>query len=213
MSAEGLGWASISELARLRGVDKAAISRRVARLAAQGLLTTRTGKQGTKLVNIAEFDRAAGEATDAVRELNGRGATAPPAPGLATDPILSREQARRAAYDADLKKLDLEERLGRIAPLDRVRRATAEFTQSLARVIDMLPARVEEILAAGAKDGVNGARAVAKMIARELREEMAKTMAAIADAAEGEGAALDETLPPALADSVGLELEEGSPPA
>ena len=183
---DSLGWVSISELAQLRGVDKAAISRRVARLTAQGLLATRAGKGGTKLVNVAEFDRAAGEATNAIRELNGRSASlaGAPQPNLAAAPILAREQARRTAYDADLKRLELEERLHRIAPLDRVRSASAEFTQTLARVIDALPMRAEEIHAAGAKDGVTGTRAALKAAARELREEAAKAMTSIADAAE-----------------------------
>jgi DNA-binding MarR family transcriptional regulator len=53
------GFATISELGRLRGVHKAAISRRVARLEAQGVLQSQRGDRGTKLVNIAEFDRVA----------------------------------------------------------------------------------------------------------------------------------------------------------
>jgi hypothetical protein len=191
--AESLGLASISELARLKGLDKAAISRRVTRLEAQGLLRPQRGARGTKLINVAEFDRVAAETTDGVRELNGRGATPARAaqPGLAGEPTLSREQTRRAGFDAELKRLVLEERLGRIAPLDRVRRATAEFAGTLARVIDQRPSRVEEIIAANAKGGLQAARAIEKAERRELREEMARAMDSIADAAEG-GSALDD---------------------
>lgn len=50
-------WATISELARQRGVSRSAISFRVGRYEALGLLKTRPGKAGSKLVNVAEFDR------------------------------------------------------------------------------------------------------------------------------------------------------------
>ena len=123
MSDDGelLGWVTISELARMRGVDKAAISRRVARFESLGLVHPRAGVGRTKLVNIAEFDRAAGETTDAVREANGRGAArAPDATG--GDPILAREQARRAAVDADLKELDLAERVGELVAVEPYQR-------------------------------------------------------------------------------------------
>jgi hypothetical protein len=183
------GWASISELARLRGVDVAAISRRVAKLEAQRLLKSRAGPRGAKLIDIAVFDRVVGATTDATRELNGR-RHMPANTSRAGEPSLPSQQARRAGYDADLKRLALEERLGRIAPLDRVRRAIVEFAQTLARVIDQRPSRVEEMIAANAKGGLQAARAVEKAERRELREEMAKAMDAIADAAEG-GSALD----------------------
>jgi DNA-binding MarR family transcriptional regulator len=58
------GSLDITALARLRGVHKAAISRRVARLEAQGPLKSRPGPNGTKLVNVVEFDRAAADNVD-----------------------------------------------------------------------------------------------------------------------------------------------------
>jgi predicted transcriptional regulator len=65
------GWMSISDLARAIGRDKGGVSRRVARLEAQGLLKARTGELGQKLVRRAEFDRVAGETVDAVNAANG----------------------------------------------------------------------------------------------------------------------------------------------
>ena len=67
-------WLTVSALARARGVDKAAISRRVARLEAAGALTTRAGERGTKLINVAEFNLAVEMTKDAIREANGRAA-------------------------------------------------------------------------------------------------------------------------------------------
>jgi DNA invertase Pin-like site-specific DNA recombinase len=69
-------WAKVSELARLRGVSTAAISRRVSRYEALGLLKTRPGNARSKLVNVAEFDRIAGTTT--VRDRNVAGSPPPP---------------------------------------------------------------------------------------------------------------------------------------
>ena len=130
---------TISELARRRGVTKGAFARRVARLEAQGLVHLRPGAKGAKLVSIVEFEKAISEATDGVREANGRSRLASahqlsefrqlqkqPPP---QDESLARAQARRVSADADLKELDRAQRLGQIAPLDRVRQACVEFAQ------------------------------------------------------------------------------------
>jgi DNA-binding MarR family transcriptional regulator len=192
--AESLGWASVTELARLKGLNKSAISRRVARLEKLGLLESRRGAGGAKLLNVEDFNRVVAATMDEVRSLNGRGSMAARTAhlGAAGEPSLPSQQARKARYDADLKRLALEERLGHLAPLDRVRRATIDFAQTLARVIDQRPSRIEEIISANAKGGLQAARAIEKAERRELREEMAKAMDAIADAAEGVGSSLDD---------------------
>jgi DNA-binding MarR family transcriptional regulator len=110
------GWASITELAEVKGRNKSAISRRVARLEEAGLLRTRRGPKGEKLVNIEAFDRLVASHGDAVQEMNGMRASAD------SDPILSREQAKRAAADAEMKRMDLEERRGRILSADHAER-------------------------------------------------------------------------------------------
>jgi hypothetical protein len=65
------GWATITQLAVLRGRNKAAISRRVARMERDGLLRSKRGPNGTKLVNVAEFARLADDEVDAINEANG----------------------------------------------------------------------------------------------------------------------------------------------
>jgi DNA-binding MarR family transcriptional regulator len=175
-------WLTISELARQRGVDKAAISRRVKRLEAQGALRPQL-KDGSKLVNLAEYDRAVGQTTDAVRELNGSLGGAPAADA---DPVLAREQARRAAYDADLKKLDLDERLGKLVPVEDVENAMARCGETIVRAVERLSTRADELAAAVAKDGVAGARAAIKAMARDLRETIARALTLAAEEEQGE---------------------------
>lgn len=175
-------WLSVSGLARQRGVDKAAISRRLARYEAQGLMKSRLGKGGVKLINVAEFDRAAGEATDAVRELNGSGAGAP-AMGIAAapgDPILAREQARRASYDADLKKLELEERLGELIPVGDVREAIAALGETFVRALDQMPSRAEEGFAEATKGGLAGFRIFLRSLANGVRDTVERDLKALA---------------------------------
>src|SRR5580693_7989914 len=98
------GWATITQLAVLRGRNKAAISRRVARMERDGLLRSKRGPNGTKLVNVAEFARLADDEVDAINEANGLLVGGEP------DPILHKEQARKTKFAADLAQLQLNER-------------------------------------------------------------------------------------------------------
>lgn len=182
------GWSTITDLARERGVDKSAISRRVARLEEQGLLSTRTTGR-VKLVNLAEFDRAIAHTANAVQELNARGAAAADEGDGSGNPVLAREQARKAAYDADLKHLDLQERLKNLVKVDDVRIGLTECAMALAQAIDALPSRAEALAAVVAKDGAPGLRAALKAVARELRETLARAAERFGERAEAEEAA------------------------
>lgn len=177
MEADEGYWETISNLARMRGVDKSAISRRVARFEARGLLTTRAGARGRKLVPVAAFDRIVRETTDAVRELNGSAGGAPSAVAGAApgDPILAREQARRASYDADLKKLELGERLGELAPVETMQEAFRAVVETFARGLDQLPSRAEQDFAEASKS-VAGLRAVYRKAANDLRDGLANDL-------------------------------------
>jgi hypothetical protein len=171
----------ITELAKLKGVDEAAISRRVGRLVAQGLLKVRRGPKGSKLVNVAEFDRVIEMAGDAVNEMNGRAASSP------ADPILAREQARKTAIAADLAQLELDKRLGLLLPLDEARQAARNCAERLRRSVEQMPSRAEEVASGLAKDSPfaraplealrsdpQGARTFFKALAREQLAEMAR---------------------------------------
>jgi hypothetical protein len=178
--AEGY-WLSVTELARLRGVDKAAISRRAKRYEEQGLLTPRAGKGGVKLICVAEFDRAAGQATDAVRELNGSagGAAAAPAAALPGDPTLAKQQARRAGYDADLKQLELQERLGELVRVADVQEAIVVLSENFVRAIEQMPARAEEGFAEATKGGLAGFRAFLRALANGVRDTLERDLEAL----------------------------------
>jgi DNA-binding MarR family transcriptional regulator len=171
------GWASITALAELKGRNKAAISRRVARLEEDGLLRTRRGPKGEKLVNVEAYERLVESHGDAVQEMNGLRASAD------GDPILAREQAKRAAADAEMKRMDLEERRGRIISAEQAERFVDACAANAQTVLWRLPGLVEEIIAIGTKDGVPAARTFVKGHVRAAIAEIGALMRMEGDAA------------------------------
>lgn len=178
VSAEPELWLSISELAASRGVTKGPLSRRVARLEEQGLLQARPGARGSKLVNVAEFDRVTNETTDIVRATNG-GAAAPMREDRGGESkkeglVYSQEQTRNASYSAELKWLELEERRKNLYRKEDVARATVECADIVVREIEGLSQYADEIAAAVGVDGAVGARRVLKRAIFELRHGIAE---------------------------------------
>ncbi|WP_127076158.1 MarR family transcriptional regulator [Rhodomicrobium lacus] len=194
-------WVSVSDLAARKGVTKQTISERVAKLVRDGLIETRPGPGRAKLVNLAAYDRAVGETGDAAKELGAATKASiraqeqgEPAPATGGDHVLAREQARRMAYEADLAKLKLEERLGNLLPIEDIEAAMVRCAEALTRAFEQLPTRADDLAAAVAKDGVNGARAFLKTVARDMRALLAKEMRLLdkdepqeATEAEGQG--------------------------
>ena len=184
------GWLTVSELARVRDVNKAAISRRVKRLKAAGALTTRPGPRGSKLVNVAEFNRAVEDLTDTVREANGRcAAVARDGDGASpNDPVLPREQARRTKIQVDTAQFQLDELRGLLARVADISDGARMHAETLARRIDQIITEwADELAAVVAKEGTAGLRAALKGKALELRGALAEAFAALAAAPAEEG--------------------------
>jgi hypothetical protein len=97
---------------------------------------------------------------------------------------LRDHQARAAQYTADLKFLDLEERLGRLVPVAEVKDAGQKAAEAIVRIVDRLPTYAEALAVVAVKDGTAGARGKLKDIARELRTAIADAMDVIASEAE-----------------------------
>jgi DNA-binding MarR family transcriptional regulator len=192
-------WLSVSALARLKGVQKSAISNRVKRLEQDGLVHTRHGPLNSKEINLGEFLRAIERTTDAVREANGRaaapvhraangGRSSAASPGASadlgdapSDPILAHVQARRVAAEAELKRMDLEERRGRIVSAEQAEQFVDTCSANAQTVLWRLPGLVEEIIAIGTKDGVPAARAFVKGHVRAAIAEVGALMRMVAD--------------------------------
>lgn len=171
-------WLSISALAAAKNISQQAVSRRVARLKAQGLLSPRPGPRGTIEICVAEFDRVTGQSTDLARATTHLSPPDGDTPndGVVPAHVYTAEQARRTAYQADLAKLDLDERLGKLLPVDAVEAAMARCAAAMVRQIDQLPSRADDIATAVGVEGTLGARQALKAAARELRETIAREM-------------------------------------
>lgn len=159
------------------GLDKAGVSRKIARLEAQGLIETQPRSPGKPVqVNVAAFLAATEQSADAIRTANGVKAKA----ADTADPRLSREQTRRVAIQADLAQIELDRQRGVLVPVEEVREAMARAAGELVRVLEMLPGRATEIAAAIARDGEPAVRAALKDFVRNARERLAAAMTLLA---------------------------------
>lgn len=188
-------WIACAELAKRRGVSRAAISKRVAQLVEAGKIDTR--REGRSLlVELASFDRAVGETGNAIKEQ-----AAETRKGVAATSAAMRDaQTERAQYDARLKAIDLAERQRMILPIDGehgIESAAIAIGVVLARELDGLIRHADDIAAAVSRDGVAGARRVLKEVGTKIRASTAQALAAIAtQGQDAERAGPIETLLP-----------------
>lgn len=181
-------WIPIGKLAERAGIKQPVMSRRINRLVQDGLLQTRPGRQGAKLVNVAQYDRVRAKTGDGVRILAASTsrasecgqdlADAPPDEATAkvlpfADRVLTQEQTKRVAYQAELARLDFEERQGKLISVDVVTESMAKLGEALVRSLDGYSTRADELAVAVGKDGVQGARMVTRAHTREVRRVFA----------------------------------------
>lgn len=192
-------WVTVSELARLRSVNKSTTSRQVDKLVEAGQLATKPGARGAKLVNLAAFEAALDQLGDAgkalaaetVKATAGLAAEAPAA-APATGGNAYRDAATRAKeYEADLKQIELDRQRGLLVPVADVTAAAIKCAETIVRTVDRLPTRYDDVAAAVTTEGPLGARRVLKEFARELRRELAEAMQSLATGSTA-GAADDE---------------------
>jgi DNA-binding transcriptional ArsR family regulator len=178
----------------VKGVTRQTIAERLARLEGQGLIRSRRDGRKKK-VRLAEWDHVTGEVTDparlqAQRTAKGIRGEAPPRPleGVIAgpagadkekDPTYTAELTRKAGYDADLRKIEIDKQMGRLLAVDDVRAAMERCAEQIVRDIDHIVARADDNAAAVARNGVAGAREFLKTLARELRETLARSMTLI----------------------------------
>jgi DNA-binding Lrp family transcriptional regulator len=177
-------WVTCADLARRRNVSRAAISKRVKKLEADGLIATRTNG-ASKEVELASFDRAIGETGDAVKEqaAETRRTRQADKPSSGGSGPMRDAQTERAQYEARLKALDLAERQGQILPIrgeHGIEAAAVAIGIAIARDADGLIRYADEIATAVSKEGTAGARRVLKQIGTRFREQVAASLGEIA---------------------------------
>lgn len=179
VEADGGGvWVTCADLAKRRNISRQAATKRVAQLESEGKIQTRReGK--SRLVDLAAFDRAVGEVGNAVKEQ-----AADTSRGKSSSPIMRDAQAERAVYDARLKALDLAERQRQLLPIagpHGIEAAAAAIAATLARDLDGLIRYADEVATAVSKEGVAGARRVLKEISVKVRQQLAGSLAQVAE--------------------------------
>ncbi|GLS29946.1 hypothetical protein SAMN04488498_104349 [Mesorhizobium albiziae] len=177
-------WVTCAELARRRGVSRAAITKRVDQLESDGKIATRRDGK-SRMVELVSFDRAVGQTGDAVKEH-----AAETRKETANNSAAMRDaQTERAQYDARLKALDLAERQGAVLPIKGehgIEAAAAAIGIVLARDLDGLARYADEIAAVVSREGVAGVRRLLKEISVKVRGEIAAALSQIA--AQGQAA-------------------------
>lgn len=164
---EGL-WVSISDLARVKGVHKSNISRKVDELERDSLIEVRNGPNKTKLVNLAQFDSVVGETTDLAKEQGAETARYSREAEWG-DTRFRDAQTRKAEYEADLKSIEVRKQLGQLVDVARAEEVIAEVGEEQRKVIEQLTLRADELHSAALSGGVTSVRAKLKEIVFDLR--------------------------------------------
>lgn len=177
-------WLTITELADRLGVRKSTVSEKVAALTADGLIETKPGKGRTKLVHLASYLRATGQAGDAAKEAGAATRAALAAetalpladapPTASNNPTFRDAQTREKELAADLKELELKQRLGELVAVADLAGVAEQAAEQMVAALDRLPTRAEDMAAAVGRDGTAGARAQYKRDARDLRASIAE---------------------------------------
>lgn len=188
-----------AEYARHAGISKPAVSKAIANgtIPVYSPAGERIGPDavGKKLVNAAEADRARGqarvrinvEADEAVSVATT--AEAPPAAAAdapRADGTLTRARTESEEHRAQLLRLELEQRQGRLVAVEAVEAALVAAGEAIVRQVDQLPAEVDDLAAAFARGGVPAGRQLLKDIARRMRERIADALTVSGDGGPGE---------------------------
>ena len=135
------------------------------------------GKGRVKLVNVAEYEEAVGQAADLARDLGH--ATRRNTLALSSspgDPVYTAEQARRMAYQADREKIALGRDLELLVPVDQLAGDAVRIFSAMIRPLDRLEAQADALSLAVSQGGTTGARAFLKGIKIEIRNLIADSL-------------------------------------
>jgi hypothetical protein len=173
---------SPAEYARHAGISKAAVSKQIAsgRIPVYGPTGEKVSASdpGKKLISAAEADRARGQSRTRVNVADDEAASASrgaPARDQG-QPNLTRARTASEAHRAQLLRLDLEERRGKLMRVSKVEDALAFAGEKIVRIIDQLPMDADDLATAVARGSVPALRLAMKEIARRMRTAIADSL-------------------------------------
>jgi DNA-binding MarR family transcriptional regulator len=176
-------WLNVTDLAAQLGLAKSSVSERLKGFVDAGQVATKPGPRGSVLVRVADYIKAAADHGDQARTLATKGAADE---GESAAASYTRSQALEKSFKAELARLDLEERLGRVIPVDQVAAAATRIGDAIAQGTEQISSRAEECAAAVLKDGTAGARTFLRNLAHELRDKWAAELEHLARVGQAE---------------------------
>jgi DNA-binding MarR family transcriptional regulator len=183
---------SISAMAERLGLSVQAVSQRVAKLEALGLLTTTRGKGRVRFVSFTDYMRAISQTGDQAREAGWR--TRKRRNGETPDEggTYLESQTRKIRLDAEFRALQVGKLKGELVPIRSVETSLSVAAARIVRVLDRLPTRTDEIISCVTDHSANPVprvRALLKQVVRDIRTEMAAAMADVTAIGAGAEAA------------------------
>lgn len=175
-------WLSIAELARMKNLSRQSVHERVRRLVETGDLTTR-GEGRSLRVNLAQYDLAIGSTGDAAREA-GAATKAMVDVDAPTSSAFRDAQTREKQYAADLKYLELQQRLGDLVPVAEMKDAGVKVGEVVVNVVTRLPSHAEALAAAFTRAGIPEMRSELNAIVYKMRVDIADAFGVMAENAE-----------------------------
>ncbi|WP_244424905.1 ArsR family transcriptional regulator [Methylobacterium nodulans] len=178
---------SVSEIAERDGVSKTTVSLHVKRLCEKHDLHVERDHLGrVRKVNVAHYDFLRARFSDPSkvqapkREL--------PVPGSDSYDEATR---RRAWYDVEKRRLEVDELRGALIRRDRLVEAISSCGEALVRPLDLLSQEADNLAEIHTREGDHGLRKALRALGRRIRAEQATALKALAAGAQRE----DDPLP------------------
>jgi phage terminase Nu1 subunit (DNA packaging protein) len=193
-------WVSQAEYARHRGVSR----QRIGKLIELGKIPApRAFNPDTKKINVAAADLALGETIERVTAADQEERDADDAPGGAGGSIDDRgtgagaklTQARTAGafYQANLARLQYEEKVGRLVPKADVMFSMTVAAGKLKQDLQQIPSRADDLATAYTRGGVDAVRAFLKTMVIEICGNLSASMRLIQEQSADDDDAGDVT--------------------
>lgn len=191
---DGGDWVSVSDLARLRGVSRQAISKRVKALSAAGRLSVR-GEGKSLRLHRPTFDEIAAATHDPAQDLRNRHRrneqleieepetapvrAEPTRPPAANQTAYDEAATRDKQATAELRELELAHKKGELIPVREIEEAAVEAATKIARAID-LKTKSGRLYAAAHQGGEAAVHVMLVEIENAIRGQIAEAMAKLA---------------------------------
>lgn len=166
---------SLTDLAKRKNCTPRNIQKKVAKLESEGLITVKK-KGRAKFVNLAEYDRVVGEIEDPAKQLGNE--TARANKDVDSGHNYRSAKAEREGYLAELARLDLEERMEKLRPVNEIADALVAIGREVLQSADaMATGRAEELFGAAKKGDLAAFRQKYQKIVRQWAEQTATRLA------------------------------------